>query len=114
MLILIKMNDVLIGFTILIVFTIICFGICVFEKWHEKDPRKYHRIFTVTTERRSYNHPAGICVSIESEYFVTVYGVTWKGKRKRLYETLAYKDKKEAETEGELIKRMLMKKYKLL
>lgn len=108
-------NEAIMGFAILTVFVIICIGICFFEKWCDrKDPRKYYSIFTVTTERRSYNHPAGICVSIDSEYFVTVYGVTWKGKRKRLYETLAYKDKKEAEIEGELIKRMLMKKYKLL
>ena len=108
------MSEAVAGMLVLVLFILFCISLCFYENWRRKDPRKYYSIFTVTTERRSYNHPAGICVAIDSEYFVTIYGVTWKGKRRRLYESLAYKDKKEAETEGELIKRMLMKKYKLL
>ena len=101
------MNDALIGFAILTVFTIFCFAICWYEKWQDrKEKPKYAAIFHSTLEKIQ-------SVSGGVSYISTVYGVTPKGKRKVLAKTLEYRRIDAAQKEAELLEQILKKKYNL-
>lgn len=75
------------------------------------ESRRYVEIFSVTSENQKIDSPTGICTSIEYEYFVTVYGLTRNGKRKVLAKTLMYRTAEIAEREGNLLEKVLRKRY---
>ena len=99
---------------VLIVFGIVyCFFLAI--EWYIKkfgpESRRYIEIFSVTSENQKINSPAGICTSVEREYFVTVYGLTINGKRKALAKTLMYRTAEIAQKEGDLLEKVLKKRY---
>ena len=103
------MNDVLIGFSVLAVFTIFCFVMCLCSNKHNK--KKYYKIFCVDSCKEIIDSPAGIVTDVRKVHYATVYGMTFKGKKKVLGRTLDYDNPDACMKEAELMMNVLEHQY---